>query len=618
MPIFMSSYSTRSLSMVRDAFLRSGVKLWPFSKRNIARLPSQQYEQLLELPERFPHLNITRIIVPDFEFPERIDFDNLPEKVIVDCTRSARIGSGRVLNLKRLPGVLAKYNESLRLMKKIEAFRPPPQIDMAFPDQDGVRILNLIHLIRKQREEFNTLFRGRTSLTVQDILNKIEQDRSALGFKNAVLTYPNPDRSGRWIRTAKITRPKMADDGFAPETGGQEPSHTIRSLINHRGNEIVFVVDIARGQEWTFNSQGLERSPNADADLRHFKGPTEMIFVKLTDGREVVAIMQLTNRVYRVEPGVPENVLPEDDKLRAAMLTELETYFRDANQALRRVRGRKLIDTGRVTPEDLGTPYKLNQYHETSERENFLGYEIEVNYEPTLNFEQIQDYVILRLIALAERCIGTRISFDEMRKHSYSVSNIEIVWDGDREVGFGTSRHFPITNHRGNRETLTLLSGTMVDPDYRRSGLMIKLNYDLIKRAKEAVRVSITGIFSWFRRLIVPAPIVVRTQSKAVLEACSRHFKGVKKVGSKPNKRYQHMIDFLANREEEKIELDEHNVQRGAYDEMRVRGEEDLIPGLGSHDAYVFAGDFTAWKESLTWLYINVWYPLKSWVKKRG
>ena len=80
--------------------------------------------------------------------------------------------------------------------------------------------------------------------------------------------------------------------------------------------------------------------------------------------------------------------------------------------------------------------------------------------------------------------------------------------------------------------------------------------------------------------------------------------------------RYQHMTNYVALKEG--WEIDENNIQKNAYAEKRVDREADLIPGLGEHDAYVFSGDFTLWRELLTKFALKVLYPLKAWMRGKS
>jgi hypothetical protein len=255
--------------------------------------------------------------------------------------------------------------------------------------------------------------------------------------------------------------------------------------------------------------------------------------------------------------------------------------------------------------------FAANRYDESSSVEEFLGLKIETNDTPTLNLQGLEGRVIEDATQVAGQAIGEAPSYSEMEAHVINVSHAEFVRNGDEVVAFGTSRHYDgYINSKGRREKLTILWGTMVDPQYRRLGLMIKLNYDLILSAKQACRNAVRGAFKSIRRMFIPAPMVVRTQSRAVWEACNRHFEGVVPVGEMPKQRYQHMISYTALREG--WVLDELNVQRDAYSSTRVNNEKDLIPGLSPHDAVVISGDFTFWRETLTKFYISFIYPWRA------
>ncbi|MFH1387288.1 MAG: hypothetical protein ABIH50_06465 [bacterium] len=262
---------------------------------------------------------------------------------------------------------------------------------------------------------------------------------------------------------------------------------------------------------------------------------------------------------------------------------------------------------------------RMDQYSDSSYVDGFLGYQIEVNHDPALNFgenEEIRARVVSDAQALTASAIGQTPTAQEMTDHLIKVSVSETVRDMDgKVVAFGTSRYFDgYTNNKGEREKLTLLWGTMVHPDHRRKGWLIKLNYDLIRAAKSAVAFSLKGI-KFFKRPFVAAPMVVRTQNEAVWTACNRHFAGVTPIGRKPKDRQQQMIQYAAKKQG--WELDENNVQRGAYSSKRVDNEKDLIPGLGPNDAFVFAGDFTFWRALLTKVIVDIVYPIRFIFRKK-
>jgi hypothetical protein len=183
---------------------------------------------------------------------------------------------------------------------------------------------------------------------------------------------------------------------------------------------------------------------------------------------------------------------------------------------------------------------------------------------------------------------------------------LEIVRDGRRVVAFGTGKYFDYEDPSGKKEKIVLLFGTMVMRDYRRLGLMIKLNYDLIKAAEKSLIASIRGLMRRILAFAQSTPIAVRTQSESVLRACRRHFEGVTPIGQEPKPRYQDITNFVAR--EMGWSINEHNIQRNAYDS--ARGEK-LIWGLEKRDAYVFSGDFSLFKRALTWIMVRIVYPLR-------
>lgn len=270
------------------------------------------------------------------------------------------------------------------------------------------------------------------------------------------------------------------------------------------------------------------------------------------------------------------------------------------------------MEPAAIKPKKPAQVFSSFQYHGSSDTETFLHLGIEVNDAPALNFSGLEDPIIEDATGVVENCIRVRPPREEMRDHVILVSRSAFVRDGEKMVAFATSRYFDhFRDRKGNKERVTLLWGTMVGGEYRRLGLMVKLNYDLMKAARQAAQEKVKGVFQSIRRAWIKAPQVVRTQNRAVFEASQRYMKGVKRVGERHSARHQSIIAFIA--QEYGWVLDESNVQRGAYPAMRVDNKENLIPGLGPRDAFVFAGDFTLGKGLKMWFDVKVLYPLRVW-----
>lgn len=266
-----------------------------------------------------------------------------------------------------------------------------------------------------------------------------------------------------------------------------------------------------------------------------------------------------------------------------------------------------------ITERTTGEVSSPSWDHPSNDVETYLNLRILVNGSPALNFANMEGPVIAAATEVVENCIGVKPPREEMREHVILVSRSAFVGDGERMAAFATARYFEhFRDRKGNKEQVTLLWGTMVGKNYRRLGLMVKLNYDLMNAARQAAQEKVKGIFQSFRRTWIKAPQVVRTQNIAVFEASRRYMKGVKRVGENPSVRHQSMIAFVA--QEYAWTLDGSNVQREAYPAMRVDNIENLIPGLGPREAYVFAGDFTWGKWLKMWFDVKVLYPLRVWL----
>jgi len=250
------------------------------------------------------------------------------------------------------------------------------------------------------------------------------------------------------------------------------------------------------------------------------------------------------------------------------------------------------------------------RYTADSRIEKYLNLTIEKIDNPSLKLAGILDRVVADLQGVIKDFTGKDLPQQEVIDHL--GDRLEIVRDGERVVAFGTGKYFDFQSASGNKEKIALLFGTMVMKYYRRLGLMIKLNYDLIKAAEKDLVASTRGLFHQVLAFAQPTPIAVRTQSEGVWRACKRHFKGVVAVGQKPEGRYQEITSFIARKMA--WPLDEYNIQKNAYES--TRGEK-LINGLHMHAAFVFSGDFSLLKRALTWIMVNIVYPLRYHSEKK-
>lgn len=610
MPIYQ-----RPVSSVKLDFNLLGVKVWCITRHRLARMDNRTYRGVIDLVNRLSGQTVVDRLKIDP--PKRLSADTLTDIPLTLAAEKFVSGSDtQILDLRGIEEYWAR--EGAERAKQKFLATPAEQQELLLPNPETLRVGHLLDVLLEEKTFFDELARD-PQATVDKVFKAIDHGKQKLGFLNVTVYRPLED--GRWVRTQRTRQWRSSQTlKYDPTMGGSFPETTLKSVIE--GDKIIYDVIITDPK--TFKREGLEPDLRSIRnDLRQSKGSNRMLFIKLiSSSREVEGVVQLHNRVKKNEPIDPPPFLPENMDDARRIKTELVYYFDKAVQAIEAIRHREQLRAVAVSPiqerkDPTGEVYSPAQFHRSSSIEPYLNLLIEINRSPSLNFEKIEARVVEQLTALAEACGVPHMSYEEMREHAIAVSRAEIVRQKEDIVGFGTSRYFDnYVNHKGKKETLTLLWGTMIRPDLRRKGLMIKLNFDLIKAAKEAVRLAITGLFKNIRRLFVPAPITVRTQSIAVLNACSRHFSGVARVGQTPKDRYDHMTKFVA--EQEKWEVDENNIQRNAYDRMRVDTDEDLIPGLRPKDAYVFSGDFTAWKEFLTWVAIKIIYPIKSWRKKKN
>ncbi|MEA3493651.1 MAG: hypothetical protein U9R38_04630 [Candidatus Margulisiibacteriota bacterium] len=606
----------RPVSSVKLDLGLLGVKGRLITRHRLARMEKGAYRGVIDLVNRLSGQTVVDRLKLDP--PGKLSAGTLKDIPLALVAEKFVSGSNvQTLDLRGIEKFWAR--EGAERAKKQYLGVTAERIEGLFPDPKTLQVGHLLDVLLEERQYFDRLARD-PQATVDKVFKAIDHGKEKLGFLNVTVYRPIED--GKWVRTQRTRQWRSSQTlKYDPVKGGGFPETTLKSVIE--GDKLIY--DVMINDPKTFRREGLVPDfSSIRNDLKQSKGSDRMLFVKLVSSSgEVEGVVQLHNRVSVDEPIDSLPLLPKEPQDARRIKTELLLYFDQAVQAIEAIRNRERLRAAAVFPgqerkDPTGEVYSPLQFHRSSgDPEPYLDLKIEINRSPSLNFEKIEARVVEQLTALAEACGILHMSPAEMREHVIRVSRAEIVRKKEEIVGFGTSRYFDnYVNHKGKKETLTLLWGTMVRPDMRRRGLMIKLNFDLIKAAKEAVQLAITGLFKSIRRLFVPAPITVRTQSVAVLNACSRHFSGVARVGQTPKDRYGHMTKFVAERESWVI--DGKNIQRNAYDRMRVDSKGDLIPGLGPNDAYVFSGDFTAWKEFLTWVAIKIIYPAKSWWKRKG
>lgn len=331
-----------SISIKKDFSQR---KIGLISARRLKRFASfspADYTKIKNLVLTPQFFHIRRLIVPKVGVLAEIPFSDISEDVLSACVRprwvSILLSRGYVLDLRRLK---PEINRSWKaeLLKRLRRGDDP--------------VGKLLSAIDDKREYFSRL-RQEPNVTALDVIRKVNEDKGELGFENAVLTYPNPDGSGRWVRSSSASRPKIGDSGYSERSGGKIPMHTIKSIIEHPGDQIVFAVDIARGKEHTFSDQGLAISPIRDKDLEHYDGPTEMIFVRIKTSQGTRAVFHFHNRRFiddKAGSSAEQYLLPNNRTERQMALTALDLYFRSvifAIDSLQQRDGLNMIEQGKV------------------------------------------------------------------------------------------------------------------------------------------------------------------------------------------------------------------------------------------------------------------------------
>lgn len=643
----------RNRSTVKKDLTAAGARyhFWSFSKTffptldNFAKLPEASYRVIMDKINELADENlICRVRLGDpgeiTRLSER-DFSAIPIERWQDCL------AGTTLNLIKLWTLAPLVDKTAS---------PPPAMGNGLTS--GTKhLVGISYTAADLEEALSVLPAGSNP---DEIFEAVRPLLSGLNANNILAYMPTGERDQttgqrKWTRRVCLTDPrfqKLIDNDTRWEDGVTRLLQPQLSVASSSSKRDVFVVDI--DDEKTFTEQGLIPDQKVLAGYRSKTARVngcrrEMMYIRLWQTRErkkVIGVVALHKFVPVPRPGDPElkvePFLPDPRGLagekrvhavaqRKVTIHQIKTIF---TNGLAPYLASALAEAEEVTPlpgpppRAPGAPtgnrrkgpsgsHKATplQYDPTSEMVDFVGLKIERQMTPTLNYAKVKDRVVNEATEVAEESIGESPPFEEMEEHAFNVHVSETARDREKVAAFGTSKYFEgYVNNRGKREQLTMLWGTMVRPQYRRKGLMIKLNYDLILAAKIAVKSNLRG-WAILKRLFVPAPMVVRTQSRAVWEACNRHFFGVTEVGEENLARYQHMVEYIAN--EMEWELDGKNVQRSAYTSKRVQNESSLIPGLGEYDAYVFAGDFTLWREIMTKAYVHIYYPLKEFYKAR-
>ncbi|MBU1616384.1 MAG: hypothetical protein KKF06_01210 [Candidatus Margulisbacteria bacterium] len=175
-----------------------------------------------------------------------------------------------------------------------------------------------------------------TLLNVHENIHEVIQ---GLNFRN-IQVY-SPTGEGKWERRfVSSAWGANGESKYDPHKGGAEPQTTLKSVID--GDKRAYVVDIADLS--TFTRQGLVAdSASIENDLKCSTGPTGMIFIKIVSpiSREVIAVIQIHNRVTPGEASVPGALLPKNLTEAERVLTQLEAIFDEAALAIESIRQRE-------------------------------------------------------------------------------------------------------------------------------------------------------------------------------------------------------------------------------------------------------------------------------------
>ena len=105
--------SNRTTAQVKKEFRRRGIAIYPFSRRNIIRLSSPQYDRLKTLAW---NIGVTRLIVPPTI--SKVDLAQMPDGVLEGCVKSRKIMPGLALDLRKLPSSVRQAKRT-RLQKAL-------------------------------------------------------------------------------------------------------------------------------------------------------------------------------------------------------------------------------------------------------------------------------------------------------------------------------------------------------------------------------------------------------------------------------------------------------------------------------------------------------------------
>jgi len=164
----VKAVSNRTAAQVKKEFRRRGIAIYPFSRRNITRLSSSQYDRLKTLAW---NIGVTRLIVPPAI--SKVDLAQMPDGVLEGCVKSRKIMPGLALDLRKLPS-------SVRQVKKTW-----PQKALGWVKSLYLKLLMFIYSIKVR--------------VTKAVLNVIQYSNRSGEKLVAIVDYPEGDQKDREI-----------------------------------------------------------------------------------------------------------------------------------------------------------------------------------------------------------------------------------------------------------------------------------------------------------------------------------------------------------------------------------------------------------------------------------
>lgn len=306
----------RTIATVRERLQPLGIRAGQELIKRFCRLNERSYQEIIGLVGTAKRLNpsLDTVVLPT-RLQENQSFAGISETQVREHI------FGNTFNLRRL---MANMNEATRLASVFTKETSRSQ---------QTQLVNLVDALGIAKQLFRTMGPDATTETVVD---RIQAVVNLLNFRNIQIYFPAD--GGKWERKYSSSPWMMnGHSKYDPAGGGSEPRTTLKSVIEAPGRR--FIVDIAEPE--TFRKQGLVADEHSIVnDLELSKGPSQMIFIKVISPLtgELVAVVQIHNRVQLTEKAAPKRLLPGQETAASRVLTQLEAIFDEAALALAGVR----------------------------------------------------------------------------------------------------------------------------------------------------------------------------------------------------------------------------------------------------------------------------------------